>query len=119
MTREEFKEVIRIADTRNALSRTSAGVGEFQKEVEKISLRSILNVCGCDSFRIAEALHTLPDGDNIRKRMEENIQKAIAKEVAYVKHCIDRCLTDESRKLAGFHTSGAFTNEDEFKEVYL
>lgn len=119
MTREEFKEVIRIADARNAMSRTSAGVGEFHKEVEKASLRQILNVCGCNSFRIEEALNTLPDGESMRKSMEENIRKAIAKEVAYVKHCIDRCLTDESRKLAGFHTSGAFTNEDEFKEVYL
>ena len=119
MTKEEFKEVIRIADVRNSLSRTSAGIGEFHNEVEKASLRSILNVCGCDSFRVEEALQILPDGANIRNSMEENIRKAIAKEVAYVKHCIDRCLTDEIRKLAGFHTSGAFTNEDEFKEVYL
>lgn len=119
MTREELKEVIRIADARNALSRTSAGVSDFHKEVYEASLKSILKVCGCNSFRVYEALHTLPDGENIRESMEENIRKAIAKEVAYVKLRIDRCLTDESRKLAGFHTSGAFTNEDEFKEVYL
>lgn len=117
MTTQEFMEVIRIADERKSLSRTSSGVGKFQKEVEKVSLRQILNVCGCNNFHVEEAMRRLPNGENIRNSMEESIRKAIAKEVMFVKLCIDRHLADENRKLAEFQTSCVSTNKDEFKEV--